>query len=325
MEITKTFSSCTGEKLFTVCFNELEMMLYSEYLEQKEYVSKRAAKKLAKKAMNAEQEFQDAVKSGADTVAANAKYNKEMGKVMGSKNAQKVLEHDTKAATTTVKAIKNDRAAEQIAGAIGNGNQEVKAKVADSLKKSKGGKGVNIQQHVSAGNYNASGVKQNVIATKNSNAAAQSRLNGAKKVNNDLQSQLRNQQQMAEARERKLKAGFDRELEKAKNTGKSTYRPYQHKNGYAPKPTAVATTAQETVKNNLSAVTTPAVSNVAKDAVSKNAASQVNKATKKASGQYLKKGMKFVKNHKLGVGLGAAGLTTAGVTGAYLYNKKKNQ
>ena len=84
----------------------------------------------------------------------------------------------------------------------------------------------------------------------------------------------------------------------------------------APKPTAVATTAQETVKNNLPAVTTPSVN------VSKNAASQ---ATKKASGQYLQKGMKFVKNHKVGVGLGAAGLTAAGATGAYLYNKKKNQ
>lgn len=90
----------------------------------------------------------------------------------------------------------------------------------------------------------------------------------------------------------------------------------------APKPTAVATTAQDTVKNNLPAVTTPAVSNVTKDAVSKNAASQ---ATKKASRQYLQKGMKFVKNHKVGVGLGAAGLTAAGATGAYLYNKKKNQ
>ena len=316
MEIQKMFSSCTGEKLFTICFSELEMMLYSEYLEQKEYVSKRAAKKLAKKAMNAEQEFQDAVKSGADTVAANAKYNKEMGKVMGSKNAQKVLEHDTKAATTTVKAIKNDRAAEQIAGAIGNGNQEVKAKVADSLKKSKGGKGVNIQQHVSAGNYNASGVKQNVVATKNANAAARNRMNGFKKQINDLENKNIIQNQMAEARERKLKAGFDRELEKAKNVGRNTYRPYQHKNGYAPKPTAVATTAQETVKNNLPAVTTPSIN------VSKNAASQ---ATKKASGQYLQKGMKFVKNHKVGIGLGATGLTAAGATGAYLYNKKKNQ
>lgn len=35
--------------------------------------------------------------------------------------------------------------------------------------------------------------------------------------------------------------------------------------------------------------------------------------------------MNFVKKHKVGVGLGAAGLTAAGVTGAYLYNKKKNQ
>lgn len=294
MEIMKMFSSMDGEKLFTICFSELEMMLYSEYLEQKEYVSKRAAKKLAKKALNAEQEFQDAVKSGADTVAANAKYNKEMGKVMGSKNAQKVLEHDTKAATTTVKAIKNDLAAEQIAGAIGNGNQEVKAKVADSLKKSKGGKGVNVQQHVSAGNYNASGVKQDVIATKNSNAAARGRMNGFKKQITDLENKNITQNQMAEARERKLKAGFDRELEKAKKAGKSTYRPYQHKNGYAPKPTAVATTAQETVKNNLPAVTTPAVSNVAKKTTAKvttvvpTAKETLGTGAKKASGQYLK-------------------------------------
>ena len=281
MEITKMFSSYTGEKLFTICFSELEMMLYSEYLEQKEYVSKRAAKKLAKKALNAEQEFQDAVKSGADTVAANAKYNKEMGKVMGSKNAQKVLEHDTKAATTTIKAIKNDRAAEQIAGAIGNGNQEVKAKVADSLKRSKGGKGVNIQQHVSAGNYNASGVKQNVVATKNANAAARGKVNGFKKQINDLEHQFNTMQQMNEAKARKLTSEIDREFKKAKNNWRSssTYRPYQHKNGYAPKPTS----------------------------------------------KTLKKGLEFVKNHKVGVGLGAAGLTAAGVTGAYLYNKKKNQ
>ena len=317
------FSSKDGEKLFTICFSEIEMMLYSEYLEQKEYVSKRAAKKLAKKAMNAEQEFQDAVKSGADTVAANAKYNKEMGKVMGSKNAQKVLEHDTKAATTTVKAIKNDRAAEQIAGAIGNGNQEVKAKVADSLKKSKGGQGVNVQQHVSAGNYNASGIKQNVVATKNSNAAAQSRLNGARKVNNDLQSQLRNQQQAAEARQRSMQAKFDRELEKARNTGKSTYQPYQHKNGYAPKPVSTPTP-------NLPAVSTPAT-NIAKETTTKVTSVVPKNITakealnKKASGQYLKRGMRFVKNHKLSIGLGAAGLTAAGATGAYLYNKKKNQ
>lgn len=100
MEITKMFSSCNGEKLFTVCFSELELRLYSEYLEQKEYVSKREAKKLAKKALNAEQEFQDAVKSGVDTTAANAKYNKKMGKIMGSKNAQKILEHDTKSASS---------------------------------------------------------------------------------------------------------------------------------------------------------------------------------------------------------------------------------
>lgn len=275
------FSSCTGEKLFTICFSELEMMLYSEYLEQKEYVSKRAAKKLAKKAMNAEQEFQDAVKSGADTVAANAKYNKEMGKVMGSKNAQKVLEHDTKAATTTVKAIKNDRAAEQIAGAIGNGNQEVKAKVADSLKKSKGGKGVNVKKHVSAGNYNASGVKQNVVATRNSNAAARNRINWSKKQLNDLKNLNIVLNQEIEARERKRMAGLDRELEKIKKSAVSTYRPYQHKNGYAPKPTA-------------------------------------------AGNKTLKKGLEFVKKHKVGVGLGAAGLTAAGATGAYLYNKKKN-
>ena len=252
MEITKMFSSCNGEKLFTVCFSELELRLYSEYLEQKEYVSKREAKKLAKKALNAEQEFQDAVKSGVDTTAANAKYNKKMGKIMGSKNAQKILEHDTKSASTTIKAIKNDRAAEQIAGAIGNGNQDVKAKVSENLKKSKGGKGVNVQQHVSAGNYNASGVKQNVIATKNSNSAARSRMNGFKKQINDLENKNIVQNQMAEARERKLKAGFDRELEKAKNSGKSTYRPYQHKNGYAPKPTAVTNSAgKKTLKKGL--------------------------------------------------------------------------
>lgn len=49
----------------------------------------------------------------------------------------------------------------------------------------------------------------------------------------------------------------------------------------------------------------------------------VNNAAKK-NASYLGKGLKFAKNHKLGVGLGAAGLVTAG-TGAYLYNKNKNK
>ena len=112
-------------------------------------------------------------------------------------------------------------------------------------------------------------------------------MNGFKKQINDLEYKNMVQNQMAEARERKLKADFERELEKAKNSGKSTYRPYQHKNGYAPKPTAVT-----------------------------------NSAEKKT----LKKGLEFIKNPKIRVGLGAAGLTAAGVaTGAYLYNKKKNQ
>ena len=81
---------------------------------------------------------------------------------------------------------------------------------------------------------------------------------------------------------------------------------------------------------NLPVVSTPAT-NVAKETTTKVTSVVPKNITakealnKKASSQYLKKGMNFVKNHKLGVGLGAAGLTAAGATGAYLYNKKKNQ
>lgn len=49
----------------------------------------------------------------------------------------------------------------------------------------------------------------------------------------------------------------------------------------------------------------------------------VNNAAKK-NVSYLGKGLKFAKNHKLGVGIAGAGLATAG-TAAYLYNKKKNK
>ena len=88
--------------------------------------------------------------------------------------------------------------------------------------------------------------------------------------------------------------------------------------------------ARQTPKPNLPAVSTPAT-NIAKETTTKVTSVVPKNITakealnKKASGQYLKKGMNFVKNHKLGVGLGAAGLTAAGATGAYLYNKKKNQ
>lgn len=54
MEIMKIFSSYDDygyedERLYSVLMSETEIREFSEYLEQKEYVSKREAKKIAKK------------------------------------------------------------------------------------------------------------------------------------------------------------------------------------------------------------------------------------------------------------------------------------
>ena len=186
MEIQKIFSNIEdeGEKLYSVLISEEEIREFSEYLEQKEYVSKREAKKLAKKTAKIEQEFQTATKAAAGDATklnqAQAAYESRMGKeVLNKKNAGKIIDATGPGLASTVKAIKNDRAAEQIAGALGNGDAAVKAETAQKLKKSAGGKGLNVSEHVAAGHYNPEGVKANVISTANSNAAQRTRINGA--------------------------------------------------------------------------------------------------------------------------------------------------
>ena len=132
MEVQKIFSNVedNGEKLYSVLMSEEEIREFSEYLEQKEYVSKREAKKLAKKTAKIEQEFQTATKAAAGDATklnqAQAAYESKMGKeVLNKKNAGKII--DATGPAPTVKAIKNDRAAEQIAGALGNGNATANA------------------------------------------------------------------------------------------------------------------------------------------------------------------------------------------------------
>ena len=78
---------------------------------------------------------------------------------------------------------------------------------------------------------------------------------------------------------------------------------------------------------NSAPVTTPTQAKVVqaqtKQAAANTEKQVVNNVAKK-NASYLGKGLKFAKNHKLGVGLGAAGLVTAGTGAAYLYNKNKN-
>lgn len=240
MEVQKIFSNVedNGEKLYSVLMSEEEIREFSEYLEQKEYVSKREAKKLAKKTAKIEQEFQTATKAAAGDATklnqAQAAYESKMGKeVLNKKNAGKII--DATGPAPTVKAIKNDRAAEQIAGALGNGDATVKAETAQKLKKSAGGKGLNVSEHVAAGNYNPEGVKANVTATANSNAAQKTRVNGANVRAAKAEKAAQTAKLEAEAKVRKMEAETSRKMEQMANRGKSTYQPYQHKNGYAPK------------------------------------------------------------------------------------------
>ena len=240
MEIQKIFSNVedNGEKLYSVLMSEEEIREFSEYLEQKEYVSKREAKKLAKKTAKIEQEFQTATKAAAGDATklnqAQAAYESKMGKeVLNKKNAGKII--DATGPAPTVKAIKNDRAAEQIAGAIGNGDAAVKAETAKKLKKSAGGKGLNVSEHVAAGNYNPEGVKANVTSTANSNAAQKTRVNGANVRAAKAEKAAQTAKLEAEARVRKMEAETSRKMEQMANRGKSTYQQYQHKNGYAQK------------------------------------------------------------------------------------------
>ena len=240
MEIQKIFSNVEdeGEKLYSVLISEEEIREFSEYLDQKEYVSKREAKKLAKKTAKIEQDFQTATKAAAGDATklsqAQAVYESRMGKeVLNKKNAGKII--DATGPAPIVKAIKNDRAAEQIAGALGNGDAKVKAETAQKLKKSAGGKGLNVSEHVAAGNYNPEGVKANVIATANSNAALKTRVNGANVRAAKAEKAAQNAKIEAEAKVRKMEAETSRKIEQLANRGKSTYQPYQHKNGYAPK------------------------------------------------------------------------------------------
>ena len=239
MEIQKIFSEIdTDERLYSVLMSEEEIREFSEYLEQKEYVSKREAKKLAKKTAKIEQEFQTATKAAAGDATklsqAQAAYESKMGKeVLNKKNAGKII--DATGPAPTVKAIKNDRAAEQIAGALGNGDAAVKAETAQKLKKSTGGKGLNVSEHVAAGNYNPEGVKANVISTANSNAAQRTRINGANVRAAKAEKAAQTAKLEAEAKVRKIEAETSRKMEQMANRGKSTYQPYQHKNGYAPK------------------------------------------------------------------------------------------
>lgn len=240
MEVQKIFSNVedNGEKFYSVLMSEEEIREFSEYLEQKEYVSKREAKKLAKKTAKIEQEFQTATKAAAGDATklnqAQAAYESKMGKeVLNKKNAGKII--DATGPAPTVKAIKNDRAAEQIAGALGNGDATVKAETAQKLKKSAGGKGLNVSEHVAAGNYNPEGVKANVTATANSNAAQKTRVNGANVRAAKAEKAAQTAKLEAEAKVRKMEAETSRKMEQMANRGKSTYQPYQHKNGYAPK------------------------------------------------------------------------------------------
>lgn len=331
MEIQKIFSDyLDDERFFSVLIDEEELMLFSDLLEQERYfTSVRKAKKMAKKAMKAEQEFQQAIATGVDANQANAAYNKSMGKLMNQKGARKVLEHDVQNATTTLKSIKNDRAAEQIAAAIGNGDQEVKEQLSKKLKKSKGGKGVNVQTHIAAGNYSPEGVKQNVVKTRQARAVARSEANGARKQINELQSKVRNNQLAAEAAARKQRAAAEREMEKLKRQIKDmesnvSYR--GHVNSYLPKPEPAVAEAPSVMKNvgkseeaakktvsNAGGSTVKSVAKTTSNAGKSTASSAVNKAMKSP---FLKRNGKA-----LAIGGGVAALGGLGY-GIYRHNKQ---
>ena len=303
MEIQKVFSDYYDtERLYSVRISEPELALYSEILEQREYVSVRKAKKQAKSALALEQEFRDAVENKTMTAEeANERYAKEMNKLMGRKNAHKVLNFDRENAVVTINPIKSDRAAEQIAGAIGNGNQEVKAQIADALKRSKGGKGVNVQQHIAQGLWDPKGVRQGVTETAKRKAVNRSRENGLRKQNNDLRYQLMNNQQMAEAKQRSMQAKYNHELERLQGMQLPPKNPsYQHQNSYLDIKSKKRLAREQAEKEAMEQAVRDAANKAAKEQAVRDAA---NKAAKETSRKYLKRG---------GLILGAAGLAYGG-------------
>lgn len=252
MEIMKIFSSYddygyVDEKLYSVLLSEEELRIYSLWIEeQKEFVSKRAAKKMAKKALGAEQEFQTNIKNGMDSSKAQEIYDQQISRTRTQKGAGRVLQ--TTDSGVTIKAIKNDRAAEQIAGAIGDGTAETKERIANNLKKSKGGQGIDTAKHVAAGDYNAQGVKEGVANQKRSLVVERTERNSARKQVNEANRRVANAQMEKEAAIRKAQAKAQREIEKARKTAASkTTGGYQHQNNYLPKqssaPASVVPTA----------------------------------------------------------------------------------
>lgn len=229
MILQRIFSEITtGERLYSVTLTPEEYELW-----QKEFTSVRKAKKLAKKAAAAEAKFQEAVKNNEglqDLQKASEEYNKEIGRLKNQKGAGKVLQ--TTEAGVTVKAIKNDKAASKIAGALGNGNAQVKENLTQQLSKSRGGQGIDMAKHIASGKYNQEGVKQGVVDTANSRKVDRSRVNSANKRAADAEQRARVAQQEAEAAKRKAENFVQRETEKAKNTGIKTQGGYVHKNNY---------------------------------------------------------------------------------------------
>lgn len=237
MEITKMFSSMDGEKLFTICFSEDEMKLYSKFKGSRKMWENRILDELPEGYANQEK---------AGNVFKNLskdQTNDFLNKKTSAKNLG-ISDLQTKNSMIAERSLRNDRA---------------------DIKRNTYRKGLGIDE----------------LAEKKSNGMMNKTLTSEEKQRLDK------------------------------------YRAKRAAKVQAPKPAAVATSAQKTVKSNLPAVATKTTAVLPKETLSTGA--------KKASNQYLKKGMNFVKKHKVGVGIGAAGLTAAGVTGAYLYNKKKNQ
>ena len=300
------------ERLYTVQLTEEEVALYSYYLEQKEYVSTRKAKKLAKKALEEEGKFKKTIEAGGDAKAAQEVYDKATRKIMDQKDARKVLTRNADS-TLTINAIKNDRAAEQIAGAIGNGDQELKQQISQQLKKSKGGKGVNVSKHIAAGKYDPNGVKQNVVNTANSNKVARNERNSARKQINDLNRKLQNQQLEAEAKARSLKKQYERELKNQQNRVIRTESRKQPVPDNKPKTTTpVRPATTQTPTTPVTTQTPPKTPTT--PAKTQNVA---------ASGAKNGKAMEFLKKNKKALMIGG-GLAAAGGIGYGIYKHRQN-